>query len=59
MFNVGDAIKAKCGSTRRVVVATNGKYTVVRSHDWHFARVIENEALERYWEHDTQTKGSK
>lgn len=51
-FGVGAHIRSKRGNTRRVVVATHEGQTIVRSHDWRFARVINDDALREYWEYD-------
>lgn len=58
MFKDGTPIRAKQSDTRRVVVASNDTYTIVRAHDWSFARSIDNASIETYWEED-KPKGRK
>lgn len=59
MFKAGTPIRATMGNTRRVVVASNDTYTIVRSHDWSFSRSIDNAALETYWVEDKPKRGKK
>lgn len=58
MFKAGTPIRATMSNTRRVVVASNDTYTIVRSHDWSYARSIDNASLEKYWVED-KSKGRK
>lgn len=59
VFKPGDNIRAIRANTYRVVVEVGDAYTIVRSHDWSFARSIDNESLQRYWELDADGRGAK